>query len=122
MSYESLLVHRCTVLRLDEVNVDGSVNYTWVPTKMNVHLRIDLSFQRRGKDPDWIAEAGRPSDRTGVAFFLRGEAVMPGDRITMTTGPAGTFELQGSKDHVPGHLGDEHHLEIGVQEVAQPLV
>jgi hypothetical protein len=121
MSYEALLVHRATLLRLQESNVDGALASTWQPIRTALALRIDLSFSRRGKDPDWIAQAGRPSDRTGVAFFPKGSDVRPGDRIRVTKGPAGVFELQGSKDHVQGHLGDEHHIEVGVQEVALPL-
>lgn len=121
MSFDALLVHRCNLMRLAESNQDGIASYTWSTIKRSIPLRIDLSFQRRGKDPDWISEAGRPTDRTGVAFFGPGLDVRPGDRIVMTHGPTGRFELQGSRDYVPDRYGDVHHIEIGVQEVAQAI-
>lgn len=121
MSLRSLLVHRAEVLRLATTNVDGAATYDWDSLGV-VPCRVDLSFIRSGKDPVWTPEAGRPADRTGVAFFAAGADVLPGDRIFMVAGGVeGTFELQGTLDFVQDRRGRTHHLECGVIEVAKPL-
>jgi hypothetical protein len=120
MSFKSLLKHRCTVLELIETSDDGSPVTSYQPKAFEVRCFLDLNFIRRGKDPMWTAEAGRPADRTGVLFLSPAAPIVSGDRILMTTGPAGTFSIEGAIDEVwrPGSI---HHLEVGVVEVATQI-
>lgn len=69
----------------------------------------------------FVAEAGRPMDRTGTAFFLPHAKVTPGDRIKVTRGPSGEFAVEGQLTQVPGRRGETHHLEAAITEVATPL-
>jgi len=120
MSYKSLLVHRCDVLRLDPTNEDGAARYSYVKVASDVRCRLDLSFLRPGRDQGWTPEAGRATDRSGVAFFLTGTNILPGDRIKMRKGPTGLFLLEGTLDEVQDGT-KFHHLEVGVTEVAKAL-
>lgn len=120
MSFRSLLGMRCTVLRLMVTDEDGAAAYAFAAVATNVPCRVDLSFLRMGKDTGWVPEAGRPADRSGVAFFMADAPVRPGDRITLTRGGVqGTFSLEGNLDQVPDFDGDLHHYEVGVAEVTQ---
>ncbi len=122
MALKTLLPHRCLVLRLQQRNVDGAPAYDWLPVATDEPCRVDLAF-RRSVDPRWSAEAGRPADRSGVAFFPPSAPVRPGDRIRLTRGGiSGTFKVMGALDEVTGRKGDLHHIEVGVEEVAQALV
>ena len=120
MSYNSLLKHRCTVLSLVETQVDGSPIVAWQATSTNVRCFLDLNFIRRGKDPMWTAEAGRPQDRSGVLFLRGDQLVESGNRVLMTKGPAGTFSIEGALDEA-WQPDKRHHIEIGVVEVAGQL-
>jgi hypothetical protein len=81
---------------------------------------LDLGFIRQGKDPQWTPEAGRASDRSGVLFLGPTTAMRPGDRIRMTKGPSGTFQVEGAYDEA-WRPSDRHHIELGVVEVAKAL-
>lgn len=127
MSYKSLMKHRCTLLDMMEIDDDGSVLYDWGPATgpdgtplTNVRCFLDLNFIRRGKDTQWMEAAGRPQDRAGVIFFLPGTPVKAGQRIKMQRGPQGTFKIEGAIDEA-WTPEEEHHLEIGVIEVATVL-
>jgi hypothetical protein len=120
MSLRALLTHRCTVKRGETTVVDGVAAYTWKIVKTGVRCRVDLTFIRMGKDPQWSPEAGRSPDRTGVAFFFPDAPVKVGYRFTMTAGGIeGTFEIQ-DIDHTQG-TRRTHHLECGIQEVPGPI-
>ena len=120
MSYSSLLDHRADVKRMTPTIVDGVESMTWRTVGRSRRCRLDLQFIRPGRDPQWTAEAGRPVDRTGVVFFERGEDIRTGDRIVVTRGPIGTFEIDGDVDHVFGRRGRVHHVEVGCKEVPGP--
>lgn len=142
MSYNSMLKHRGVVYRLQESNQGGYVSHEWKPVQvpqlddngdpmfddddepltqdLTVRCFLDLNFIRKGKDPMWTAEAGRPSDRTGVLFLTGKDDVRSADRIKMTRGPRGTFQIDGAIDEA-WRPTDHHHTEVGVQEVAQVL-
>lgn len=121
MSVKNLLDARCDILRLDQTDIDGAPAYAWLTVATFVKVRVDLSYRRPGKDQGWIAEAGRPVDRAGVAFFMPDVDLHPGDRLVVTgAGIAGTYEVDGAFDKVPGRKGVSH-LEVGVSEVAQAL-
>ena len=122
MSYVGLLTQRCDVLRLNASNTDGAASYSWVVVASSIRVRTDLSYIRP-TDPNlgWIPEAGRPDDRVGTAFFLPDAIVRPGDRIRITRGPTGTFEVKGSLDTVIGRQGYTHHIEARIEEVAKAL-
>jgi len=111
------LKHRCHVLRLVETNQDGSPVHAWEQvTETPIRCFLDLTFIRHGKDPHWTPEAGRAADRNGVWFGLNDAPVRPGDRVKMTKGPTGVFEVDGAYDEAwrPTEL---HHIEVGVKEV-----
>jgi hypothetical protein len=119
MSFRSLLVHRVTVKRGAQTDIDGVPSYDWRDASTGVPCRVDLSFVRSGKDPlQWTPEAGRAKDRTGVAFFLPTADVMVGDRIVVTRGPSGTFLVEGTFEEILGRHGRVHHIELGIKEVA----
>lgn len=122
MSYASLLRHRCTLLRLDPVMVGGLAGASWTAIATNVRCFADLQFIRRGRDPVWTPESGRPSERHGVLFLHPGVngLVKSGMRVRLSRGPAGTFEIAGAIDEAwtPHRL---HHLECGIEEVGSPL-
>lgn len=77
---------------------------------------VDLTFIRKGRDPQWTPESGRPADRSGVLFLLPTADVRSGDRFQVVKGPPGTFEIQGALDDAwkPTSL---HHKEYGLVEV-----
>jgi len=121
VSLKSLLIHRATLLRLDATDLDGVADYGWVEIGTEVRCRADLSFMRRGKDAGWVAEAGRSNDRAGVLFLGPDVDVRPGDRVRVTSARGrliGTFELDGAFDTVDDRLGEIHHVEAGITEVA----
>lgn len=121
MSYKSLLKHRCTVLR-NEVNLDsGSPDYGWQPVAQGVPCLLDLNFVRRGKDPIWTAEAGRPAERSGVLFVRLDAPLKDGDWVKITRGPKGTYSFTGPLDEA-WRPTDLHHVEIGVREVPRQAV
>jgi hypothetical protein len=120
MSLNSMLAHRCTIIRTVESNEDGALIYQWQPIATNVRLFLDLNFVRMGKDSLWVEAAGRPKDRSGVAFFQGTAPIKSGDRIEMTRGPEGTFSIEGALDEA-WKPTRKHHLEIGVLEVATSL-
>lgn len=123
MSFRALLKHRCNVLRLTQTSVDGSPQHVWngltddAGNPLVLRCFLDLDYLRKGKDEYWVAEAGRPQDRTGVWFGLPDAPIKSGDRIAMIKGPTGTFEIQGAIDEA-WQPAQRHHLEIGVIEVA----
>lgn len=116
-----MLQHRCSVKRLTEGEVDGIATASWSTVASNVRCFLDLNFLRNGKDPVWSPEAGRRADRTGVLFASSSASIQPGDRIIMTKGPVGTFEVQSAVDEAwrPSSM---HHVELGVIEVQRQLV
>lgn len=142
MSYRAMLKHRGVVYRLQEINQGGYVSHSWMPVQiplldengdpvldgsgqpetqdLTVRCFLDLNFIRKGKDPMWTAEAGRPADRSGVLFLTGTDDVRSADRIKMTKGPSGTFQIEGAIDEA-WRPTDKHHTEVGVQEVAQAL-
>ncbi len=115
------LKHKAVVKRLTSTNVDGAPVYDWMPVNSNLKCKLDLAFVRLGKDPTWSPQAGRQPDRNGVLFCEAGEDLRPGDRITMLTGPSGTFELDGVPDE-PWDMHSPSHWELGVVEVAQSAI
>jgi len=115
-----MLRHRCHILRLVETTNDGSPVHSWeTVTETAIRCFLDLNFIRKGKDPIWTQEAGRPQDRSGVWFALNDAPIKSGDRIKMVKGPTGTFKVEGALDEA-WRPTDLHHLEIGVQEVPPP--
>jgi hypothetical protein len=118
VSYRTLLRHRCTIERQTRTQIDGTVAFEWGAISKNEACFIDLTFIRKGRDPQWTPESGRPADRTGVGFFGPRSKVLVGDRVRMTRGPIkGTFMIEGAFDQISDHRGRLHHIEAGVHEV-----
>jgi hypothetical protein len=120
VSYASLLVHRVDVQRATVGNIDGLDTYDWNTVATGIHCRLDLQYIRPGVDPQWTPEAGRPTDRTGVAFFPAHSNIRSGDRLIVRKGPQGTFLAEGAVDDAQDRHGYSHHLEVGVREVPGP--
>ena len=120
MSFSGLLKHRCDLYDLNKNAVDGAMELQWVRVSQNIKCYLDLAFIRRGKDPMWTPEAGRPSDRSGVLFLPATADLKSGMRIEMVRGPVGQFEILGAIDLI--YRRDKaHHYEIGVVERATSL-
>lgn len=108
---------------------DGIPSQSWqkVPHIIDPHLgvagemmcRIDLQYQRPGKDQPMPVVAGRAPDRVGVMFFDVTAEVLAGDRIHCLDGPiSGTFELRVTPDPAQDYAL-AHHMEVQIVEVAQ---
>lgn len=111
---------------------DGTPTMTWsqlstvidptlgVPGEMA--CRLDLTFQRPGKDQPQVIVAGRAPDRTGLLFFDAFPGVKAGQRIRVLSGPAAgaVFEIRVVPDPAQGFAAT-HHMEVQVVEVAQRL-
>lgn len=120
MSYKSMLKQRCTLLELTETFVNGIPTSDWAEVATNVKCLMDLNFIRKGKDPMWTPEAGRPGDRSGVCFLDPSAPIRSGMRIKMTKGPTGTFLIEGAVDEA-WRPTDRHHFEVGVIEVPKQI-
>ncbi len=111
---------------------NGTPSYTWmklgividpylgVPGEMM--CRLDLTFQRPGKDQPQPIVAGRAPDRIGLLFYDYSDQIKAGHRIRVIGGPltGGVFELRAIPDVAQAYaIG--HHMEVQVQEVAQQL-
>lgn len=124
-----LYASRVEVLRLDLDFTDGVATQSWeklqtivdpflgVPGEML--CRLDLSFQRPGKDQPQPIVAGRALDRVGLMFFDPTTEILAGDRFHCLDGPvSGTFEMRVQADPAQDY-SSAHHLEVQVIEVAQ---
>lgn len=128
-----LFASRAEVLRLSGQMSDDSATptYTWVKVDTVVDrdlnrpgellCRLDLTFQRPGKDQPMPVVAGRAQDRVGVMFFSAGCDIRAGDRIRPITGPiTGTFEIRAVPDPAEG-FSLAHHMEVQVVEVSKAV-
>lgn len=117
----------CLRLSLDMSN--GAPLQTWqkldtivdailgVPGEMM--CRIDLGYQRPGKDQPMPIVAGRATDRVGLMIFSPTEDILTGDRFRCIQGPIrGTFEIRAMPDVAAG-FSLAHHMEVQIIEVAQ---
>jgi hypothetical protein len=118
---------RVEVSRLTVTMQSGAATQTWqkldaivdpyldVPGEMM--CRIDLIFQRPGKDQPMPLVAGRAPDRVGLMFF---DPIITGDRFHILDGPVqGTFEIRTMPDPAQQFGMLAHHMEVQVIEVAQ---
>lgn len=126
-----LFASRVEVLRLSGTLVRGNPIMTWVRVTDVLDLslgvpgellcRIDLQFQRPGKDQPMPVVAGRAPDRLGVLFCSITPSLLAGDRLHCIAGPVnGTFEIRTIPDPALNNTA-AHHLEVQVVEVAQSL-
>jgi hypothetical protein len=121
---------RVEIIRLNLDMSDGVPNQSWdkVPFIIDPRLgvpgemmcRLDLTFQRPGKDQPMPVVAGRAPDRVGIMFYDVTNEVRSGDRIRCLSGPvSGTFEMRVNADPAVGFGDTAHHMEVQVVEVAQ---
>lgn len=121
---------RAEVLRLTTEMQNGLATQTWqkidpiidwylgVPGELM--CRIDLIFQRPGKDQPMPLVAGRAPDRVGLLFFDPTDEILSGDRFHILSGPVqGTFEIRVMPDPAQGYGMLAHHMEVQVIEVSQ---
>lgn len=122
---------RAEILRLNLDMEDGAPTSTWqkvddiIDPVLNVAgemmCRIDLAYQRPGKDQPMPVVAGRAPDRVGVMFFDASDQIKSGDRIHCLVGPVqGTFEMRVMPDPAAGY-SMAHHMEVQIVEVAQNM-
>ncbi len=91
--------------------------YLGVPGEMM--CRIDLGYQRVGKDQPMPVAAGRAPDRVGLMVFDPTDEILAGDRFHCIAGPIqGTFEIRVMPD-VAAAYAHAHHMEVQIIEVAQ---
>lgn len=120
---------RVEILRLNLDMVNGAPQQTWqkldviVDTYLGVPgemmCRIDLGYQRVGKDMPMPAVAGRAPDRVGLMVFDPSSQILSGDRFRCLAGPIqGTFEIRAMPD-VAAAYALAHHMEVQIIEVAQ---
>lgn len=124
-----LFASRVEVLRLNLDMSKGIPQQTWdkvsfivdpylgVPGEMM--CRIDLGYQRVGKDFPQPVSAGRAPDRVGLMVFSPTDQVVAGDRFRCIAGPIqGVFEIRAMPDVAAG-FAKAHHMEVQVIEVSQ---
>jgi hypothetical protein len=120
---------RVEIVRLNLDMVKGVPQQTWqklddivdpflgVPGEMM--CRIDLQYQRPGKDQPMPVVAGRAPDRVGVMFFDATDQILSGDRFRCILGPIqGTWEIKVMPDPAQSY-SVAHHMEVQIIEVAQ---
>lgn len=122
---------RAEVLRPRPTITDGLAQISWqkltivvdafAATPGELMCRIDLNFQRPGKDQPMQMVAGRAPDRVGLMFFDPTNDIQSGDRIHCLDGPVqGTFEIRVMPDPAVGY-GPAHHMEVQIVEVSQNM-
>lgn len=122
---------RAEVLRLDGELTAGSPVLSWnkltyvldpyINSPGELMCRLDLTFQRPGKDQPMPIVAGRVPDRIGVMYFSVTDQVKAGDRIRPISGPIlGTFEIRVIPDPAVA-FSAAHHMEVQVIEVSRNL-
>ena len=121
---------RVAVLRLSGDLTDGTAHLAWTKLSTPVDAlgvpgemlcRLDLTFQRPGKDIPMPLVTGRAPDRIGLLFCDTGVDLRAGDRISTLAGPiTGTFEIRPIPDPALDYAS-AHHLEVQVIEVAQNM-
>lgn len=120
---------RCEVLRLSLEMNKGTAQQTWqkvdeiidpyLAVPGEVMCRIDLGYQRPGKDQPMPIAAGRAPDRVGLMILDPSEEILSGDRFRCIAGPIqGTFEIRTMPDVAAGYA-HAHHMEVQIIEVAQ---
>lgn len=123
---------RAEVIRPQQDIIDGDATMswqkvtdvldTWLGVAGELMCRIDLAFQRPGKDQPMPLVAGRAPDRVGVLFCDPTDQLRSGDRLHCLDGPVqGTFELRVMPDPIAGFGPYVHHLEAQVIEVSQNM-
>lgn len=117
---------RAEVLRISGTFSVGSPTVQWskvsdivdpvlqVPGELM--CRLDLNFQRPGKDAPMPLVAGRRPDRVGLLFLTVTDTVKAGDRIRCLSGPVtGIFEIRAVPDAAVD-FATAHHMEVQVVE------
>lgn len=118
-------VHRLTVDMMDGLatqtwqKIDAIVDY-YLAVPGEMMCRLDLIFQRPGKDQPMPLIAGRAPDRVGLLIFDPTYEIFSGDRFHVLDGPVrGTFEIRVMPDPAQAFVMTAHHMEVQVIEVAQ---
>jgi hypothetical protein len=112
--------------------INGTPSYTWAKLGLVIDAslgvpgemlcRLDMTFQRPGKDQPQPIVAGRAPDRIGLLFYDYSDAIKAGHRLRVIAGPliGGVFELRAIPDVAQAYSAG-HHMEVQVMEVAQNL-
>lgn len=113
MSFSDLLIHRCTISRKTEGEVDayGEPATTWANLATGVHCRLE-----KPKGTTKLPPEGEYVEKLPVLYIGTTNAITEADRIVVTTGPTGTFEIQKVRPYYNG--SELHHYECDLQEVA----
>lgn len=117
------------VLELTGTVVDGDATMDYLKitdvcdpylgTPGELMCRLDLNFQRPGKDQPTPVVAGRSPDRLGLMFYSPTDTIRAGHLIRCLDGPVtGTFEIRVNPDPAVG-FSAAHHMEVQIVEVNQ---
>jgi hypothetical protein len=113
MALKDLLIHRCTVRRKTEGAADGygEPAITWADLATAALCRLT---QPRGTTRHPVT--GEFVERFPTLYITTAVTITEHDRIVMTTGPTGTFDILKVRWY---YDADElHHFELDLQEVA----
>lgn len=121
---EHLFSSRVRVERMSTTFVDGRAVTAWealTGRMAKLPCRLDLNFQRPGKDQPMPIEAGRAADRVGVLFCAADVDLRAGDRVVTVSGPvSGIFEVRPKPDEALDYSA-AHHIEVQIVESVQDL-
>lgn len=121
MSARTMCSMRCRVWRLSVTDVDGAPSYEWAVVATGIPVRVDVFGSSTVAGATFVVEAGTASDLQGTAFFLADHPCRAGDRIEMTRGFEGKFQLGGKFVKIFQRRGRIHHFEVEITEVAKIL-
>jgi hypothetical protein len=103
MSIYSVLRHQARVSRSVRTFDDGQAAYSWTTVGENVAVLLDASKREDGEEFEF-----EKADRVGLLMSAPDADLRPGDRLTMTRGPVGTFVLKGDPADIPTLHGFSH--------------
>lgn len=110
-----MLTHRGVIARAAVEVADGTPSYNWSTVAEGVPCLLSVDgAQTEARIPE-----NEKSGRVGTLFALVSADLRPGDRVTFSRGPAGTFEiLNPVGEAVTLHVTS--HREYRVSEVPGP--
>ena len=113
MALKDLLIHRCTISRKTEGAADayGEPAITWANLATAQLCRLT---DPKGTEKHLVS--GEFVERVPVIYLTTAVAITEHDRILMTTGPSGTYNITKVRWYYDS--GELHHYECDLEEVA----
>ena len=112
MGFSDLLIHRCTILRETEGEIDGygEPATSWANLATDQPCRLT---QPKGTTKTPVE--GEYVEKLPVLFIGIDVTITEADRITGTTGFSDTYDIQKVR---PAYDSELHHYELDLKEVA----